>query len=198
MQIGRGKVLIVDDDSAICQLLCHRLAAEAFYCVAATSGEQALEEVRKQSFGVVLLDMILPGISGLEVLRNLDSIQPEACTLVISGYEQLTTAVEAMKLGARDFISKPFDLTDLVMRVENALRLHRVLLEKRKRESTLEERIYRQGEEARELATQTVQSLVRQYLMEQQLSEKGPGKRRKINLKEFASEILRQRRGTNP
>ena len=198
IQIGRGKALIVDDDSAICRLLCQRLAAEAFYCVAATSGEQALQEIRKQNFSVILLDMMLPGISGLDVLRNLDSTQPEACTLVVSGYEKLATAVEAMKLGVRDFISKPFDLTDIVMRVDNALRLQKVFLEKRAREITLEEKIYRQGEEARELATQTVQSLVRQYLLEQQLSEKGPGKRRKINLKEFASGILQQRRGTNP
>ena len=64
IQIGRGKALIVDDDSAICRLLCQRLAAEAFYCVAATSGEQALEEIRKQNFSVILLDMMLPGISG--------------------------------------------------------------------------------------------------------------------------------------
>ena len=118
--------------------------------------------------------MLLPAYPGLDVLRNLDSTQPEACTLVVSGYEKLATAVEAMKLGARDFISKPFDLTGIVMRVDNALRLQKVFLEKRAREITLEEKIYRQGEEARELATQSVQSLVRQYLLERNLAKKVP------------------------
>ena len=116
MEIRKGKVLIVDDDPSIQRLLMQKLAGEGYYCVVASDGEQAISEAERHTFAVVLLDIRLPGISGLEVLRYLIRMQPLVCVIMISGHGDLPIAVESMKLGAFDYISKPFDMNDLTVR----------------------------------------------------------------------------------
>lgn len=180
MDIRSGKVLIVDDDPAIQQLLLKKLASDAYYCVVASDGEQAVEEARRHSFGVVLLDIRLPGISGLEALQYLCSIQPDACVVMVSGNDEQPVAVEAMKMGAYDYIQKPFDLEDLALRVRKATQRHRILVEKREREKSLEEQIQQQETEIRGLVGQTVQTLVREHMLERQFSGKKTSRRRKI------------------
>lgn len=180
MEIKSSKVLIVDDDPSIQQLLLRKLASDAYYCVVASDGEQAVEEARRHSFGVVLLDIRLPGISGLEALQYLCTIQPDACVVMVSGNEEQPVAVEAMKMGAYDYIQKPFNLEDLALRVRKATQRHRVLVEKREREKSLEEQIQQQEVEIRGLVGQTVQTLVREHMLERQFSGKKTSKRRKI------------------
>lgn len=180
MEIKSSKVLIVDDDPSIQQLLLRKLASDAYYCVVASDGEQAVEEARRHSFGVVLLDIRLPGMSGLEALQYLCTIQPDACVVMVSGNEEQPVAVEAMKMGAYDYIQKPFNLEDLALRVRKATQRHRVLVEKREREKSLEEQIQQQEVEIRGLVGQTVQTLVREHMLERQFSGKKTSKRRKI------------------
>lgn len=180
MEIRSGKVLIVDDDPSIQQLLLRKLASDSYYCVVASDGEQAVEEARRHSFGVILLDIRLPGISGLEALQYLCSIQPDACVVMVSGNDTQPVAVEAMKMGAYDYIQKPFDLEDMALRVRKATQRHRVLVEKREREKGLEEQIQQQETEIRGLVGQTVQTLVREHMLERQFSGKKTSRRRKI------------------
>ena len=175
MLAPRGKVLIVDDEASIQRLLMQKLASEAYYCVVAADGEQALEEIRRHNFAVVLLDIGLPGISGLEVLRQLNKLQPSACTVMISGHGELPVAVESMKLGAYDYISKPFDFTDLMARVSNAVQRHNVLQGRQNREKSLEETVRQQGDEIRGLVGQTVQSLVREHIVERRGNRRNTG-----------------------
>ncbi len=191
MENQKGKVLIVDDDPSIQRLLMQKLASEGYYCVVAADGEQALREAESHNFAVVLLDIRLPGISGLEVLRYLVRMQPLVCVIMISGHGDLPIAVESMKLGAFDYISKPFDMDDLTVRSEKALRRHRTLWERHNREHALEDKVKQQEDELRGLVGQTVQALVREHLVERQLSQRRRG-RPKIEpeqLKELAQTV---------
>lgn len=192
----RGYVLIVDDDIAIQLLLHKRLAAEAFYCVAVGDGDQALAEARSHHFDVVLLDIGLPGMSGLEVLRELRATQPAACVVMVSGMDDLATAVEAMKLEAHDYLPKPFDLADLVERVNKALQRHHHLLKRLDRERDMELIIRQQRNDMRELVSQTVSSLATQHVLERQLDEAGGRKWHKIDPKELMTNVLGPRRNT--
>ena len=191
MEIRKGKVLIVDDDPSIQRLLMQKLASEGYYCVVASDGEQAISEAERHTFAVVLLDIRLPGISGLEVLRYLIHMQPMVCVIMISGHGDLPIAVESMKLGAFDYISKPFDMNDLTVRSEKALQRNRILWEKDNRENALNNKLKQQEDELRGLVGQTVQALVREHLVERQLSQRKRG-RPKIEpeqLKELAQTV---------
>ena len=191
MEIRKGKVLIVDDDPSIQRLLMQKLASEGYYCVVATDGEQAISEAERHTFAVVLLDIRLPGISGLEVLRYLIRMQPLVCVIMISGHGDLPIAVESMKLGAFDYISKPFDMNDLTVRSEKALQRNRILCEKDNRENALNFKLKQQEDELRGLVGQTVQALVREHLVERQLSQRKRGRPRiePEQLKELAQTV---------
>ena len=103
-------VLIVDDEQVVCDLICDELSERGFLCTTALDGDEALTKLTTQDFDVVLLDIKLPGISGMEVLRNIQSNHHNTTTIMITAVNDVDTAVEAMKLGASDYIVKPFDL----------------------------------------------------------------------------------------
>ena len=98
------------------------------------------------------------------------------CVIMISGHGDLPIAVESMKLGAFDYISKPFDMNDLTVRSEKALQRNRILWEKNNREQVLNDKVKQQEDELRGLVGQTVQALVREHLVERQLSQRKRGR----------------------
>lgn len=105
----RHKILIVDDDKNIRLLLSQCLEENEDYEVtSAVDGEHALAKVDEESFDLVLLDMKLPGMDGLQVLRRLRALSPDQLVIVITAHGTIETAVEAMKLGAVDYLQKPF------------------------------------------------------------------------------------------
>jgi len=118
---GRIKALIVDDDPAICNLLHQELSDHACACTEARDGITALNRLAAQRFNVVLLDIRLPGMSGVEVLKEIRSRYAGTATIMITGVNDVDTAVKAIKLGASDYIVKPFDLDRLVASVEIAI-----------------------------------------------------------------------------
>jgi len=114
-------VLVVDDDEALRAQLAERLAARGHRVDRAGRGEEALERVRAQEPEVLILDLHLPGMGGLDVLRTLREDDSEAAVLVITAYGDVETAVAAMKLGAFDFVEKPFEMAHLDVLVDKAL-----------------------------------------------------------------------------
>jgi DNA-binding NtrC family response regulator len=117
----RGKVLIIDDDESM-RIGCRQaLESGGFGCAAVESGAQALERIRQESFEVALLDLKMPGMPGMEVLRRLREESPNTAVIVITGYAAIDSAVEAVKLGASDYLPKPFTPEALLVRVERAL-----------------------------------------------------------------------------
>jgi response regulator RpfG family c-di-GMP phosphodiesterase len=117
-------ILVVDDDPLPRELLSEHLEAHGFECVCAASGEEAVAQLTNQSFELVLTDMSMPGLSGMDVLEWVKENQPSVPVILVTGNCELETAVESMKLGAFDYVTKPFDLQTVLDRVRNALRQH--------------------------------------------------------------------------
>jgi len=122
---SRGSILIVDDELAMREACREALDSEGFALAEASSGGSALDLLARQAFDLVILDLKMPQVDGMQVLRSVHRESPGTATVVITGYASIDTAVEAMKLGAADFLPKPF--TPEVLR----LTVHRVLNGKR-------------------------------------------------------------------
>ncbi len=116
------KVLIVDDEASIRSSLEKLLSYEKYRAISAPDGPSALEIVNDERIDIVLLDVKMPGMDGLEVLQKLKEMREELPVIIISGHGTISTAVEATKLGAFDFIEKPIDLDRLLLTVRNGLK----------------------------------------------------------------------------
>ncbi len=119
-------VLVVDDDLASRELLRKGLSPAGFDVSSAPSADEALRVLNGSDVGVVLTDVNMPGSSGIELCRRVAELHPDVPTIVVTGFGSLQTAVEAMRAGAYDFITKPFDLDAVGLAIERALR-HREL-----------------------------------------------------------------------
>src|SRR5256712_11618715 len=115
-------ILIVDDERGIRDTLGAVLRDEGFVADAVASGEECLKAIERRAYGCVLLDVWLPGIDGLETLRQLRQSNRDAAVVIISGHGNIETAVRGTKLGAFDFIEKPLSIERTVLTVRNALR----------------------------------------------------------------------------
>lgn len=102
-------ILIVDDEKNIRMTLSQSLESLEIETDTASNGEEALAKLKEKDFGVILLDIRMPGMPGMEVLRQVREIRPDIRVIMITAYGTIETAVEAMKLGAIDFLQKPFD-----------------------------------------------------------------------------------------
>jgi two-component system response regulator HydG len=115
-----ARILIIDDDDAV-RMSTERMLRSAGYTVqAVSSGEHGLATARSGAFDVILSDLQMPGLSGLDVLRKLREARVDSTFIIMTGFGTVDTAVEAMKLGAVDFVQKPFVRDELLMRVRSA------------------------------------------------------------------------------
>lgn len=114
------KILIVDDEKPICDLIDMNLTAAGYSCVAVQDGLAAIDEIEKNTFDLVLLDIMLPGADGYDVMEY---IRPYKVPVIfISAKHEVKDRVRGLKLGADDYLIKPFDVTELLARVEAVLR----------------------------------------------------------------------------
>ena len=109
----RPRLLVVDDDRAILTLIGTIALAEGFDVATTVNGEDAMKQLRHRPADLVLLDLRMPGITGLDVLRAIREISPRCKVVLMTGYATIDSAVEAVKLGAIDYLTKPFDLQRL-------------------------------------------------------------------------------------
>jgi DNA-binding response OmpR family regulator len=105
-------LLIVEDERDLCELLAEFFGAKGFAVVSAFSGEEALAKLREQPADIVLLDILLPGLSGLEVLRRIKQLYPKARVIMVTSLDQEETRDQAHRYGAAAYITKPFDFSD--------------------------------------------------------------------------------------
>lgn len=119
-------ILVVDDEESICQSLKAILSDEGYQVLTAMSGEEAVNIVEEEMPQLVLLDIWLPGMDGLETLKAIKKINPQILVIIMSGHGTIETAVKATKLGAFDFIEKPLSLDKIIILVNNALSLIRL------------------------------------------------------------------------
>ena len=115
------KVLIIDDENIICKG-CEIILGELGYlCDHSLSGVAGLELVLNNPYDVLLLDMKLKDMDGMKILETVKKIKPEIYIIVITGYSTVKNAVTAMKLGANDYISKPFSEDDIAIAISNGI-----------------------------------------------------------------------------
>ncbi len=143
----KGSILIVDDEESIRDVISRGLQKDGYDCVMASDGTEALETVSKQSFDLVLLDIKMPGVSGIEVLSQIMTEHPDTCVIMATAVADGHTAVEAMKMGALDYITKPLNMNDLSFRVEQTLEKKRLIQENRNYKIRLAEQALRESED---------------------------------------------------
>jgi two-component system, NtrC family, nitrogen regulation response regulator NtrX len=115
------KILLVDDDSKIEKIVAEILCDHGFEIVCAETGTKALELIEQKAFDLILLDVMLPDADGIEILNKIMQLQPHVPVVMISGFATIARAVTAVKIGAYDFLEKPFDHQRLLVTVKNAL-----------------------------------------------------------------------------
>ncbi len=116
-----SKVLIIDDEAGLRDMLIFGLTDRGYHVVPAASGEEGIEKSKHENFDLMVCDIMMPGKSGVEVLKEIKVIQPEVEVVMATGYATLETAVESMKQGAFDYIPKPYSLDQLCVIFEKAL-----------------------------------------------------------------------------
>lgn len=124
-------ILIVDDEEVIRTSLGGFLQKMDHRIEEAASGEEALEIVGKEDFDIILVDLKMPGMGGLELLKRLREIDPEISVIIITGFGTMETVIQALRLGASDFLNKPVNLQDLTAAVEKSSRLRALRIEQR-------------------------------------------------------------------
>ena len=137
MQSDKPSILIIDDDEQIRSLLRESLS-HRFDCVDVASAEEALSVLEAVSFNLVISDIQMDGLSGFDLAPRVLERSPETVVIMISGQQTIEAAIEAMRVGAFDYITKPLDLRHVEAAVDRALKHQGLLEQKRKYENHLE------------------------------------------------------------
>lgn len=116
------RVLLVDDEKEFVEALSERLTVRGYDVTTSLSGEDAVESVTRFNFDAVILDVSMPGISGVEALRQIKRIKPLTEVIMLTGHATVDTAIEGMKLGALDYLIKPCETEDLLAKIDMAHR----------------------------------------------------------------------------
>ena len=120
------RILIVDDEKMICFIFAQRLFKEGYLCTTANNGKEALGHFHKNTFSLIISDIKMPEIDGIELLKRIKALNPKMMVVIMTAYPEIDLAVEAMRLGANDFLIKPVDLDLLVLSVKNVLEKKRL------------------------------------------------------------------------
>ncbi|MEX2116547.1 MAG: response regulator [Bacteroidota bacterium] len=117
----KNRILVVDDEEALRTVLSSELEGEGYQVNTAADGDEAIKIIGTQQFHLILLDIKMPNVDGFEVLKFVKQHQPATKVIMLTGFADLKNAIESKKLGAEDFVSKPYDLVDLLTTVERVL-----------------------------------------------------------------------------
>jgi DNA-binding NtrC family response regulator len=116
-----ANILIVDDDPRIPVLLKELLKSEGYESVLATNGMHALELIKQEAFDLIITDLRMPHMNGMELLREVKTLWPSIPVIMITAYASDKTAVESAKLGVFDYLAKPFKVEELIAAIDRAL-----------------------------------------------------------------------------
>ena len=128
MTTQQGKILIVDDEELARQVLHRKLSNEGYHCLEAASANQALDKLKKNSIELAILDIKMPGKSGLELLPEIREHYPDTAVIMATVINDTNTAFQCMRQGAVDYITKPLNLDEVVLSVDRALEMRRLRL----------------------------------------------------------------------
>lgn len=134
------RILLVDDDADIRETMVTLLTMNDYCVTSVADGQSAIEEVKKEKFNIVITDLMMPKMTGIDVIKNLKAIDPDLQCIVITGYATVSTAVDAMKAGAYDYLMKPFNGTEVLMLLKRVMELQDLQAENSQLKRTLHQR----------------------------------------------------------
>jgi len=121
------RILLVDDEKTMVKYLSKRLIKKGFEISIAYNGLEALEQVKAADFDVVLLDVLMPGMNGIDTLKEIKKIKPRTEVIMLTGHASVEAGIEGMKAGAFNYIMKPFDPNELVTEINLAYEQRRIM-----------------------------------------------------------------------
>lgn len=133
-----ANVLLVDDEEQFLEVLSERLETRGLQVNSVTSGEDAVTQVEDQNFDAIVVDLAMPGIDGIETMKRIKEKRPDLEIIILTGHATVKTGIEAMKLGAEDFLEKPVDLSVLLEKISNAKHKRMLVLEKKSQDEMKE------------------------------------------------------------
>jgi DNA-binding NtrC family response regulator len=129
-----ANVMLVDDEEQFLDVLSQRLEARGLKVKAVTSGEDAVNQVEDHNFDAIIVDLAMPGIDGIETLKRIKEKRPDLEIIMLTGHATVKSGIEAMKLGADDFLEKPVDLDVLLEKIGEAKNKRMLVVEKGRQE----------------------------------------------------------------
>ena len=124
------RVLLVDDEEKFLEMMAERMRARGMQVTTATSAAEAVRTAEKESFDAIVLDLKMPDMDGIEVLKLLKQKRPDSQIILLTGHATVEKGIEAMKLGAMDFLEKPADLNELSNKIKEAQTQKMLIVEK--------------------------------------------------------------------
>ena len=149
-QPAREQILIVDDEAGVRSILQKHLENDGAECVTSHDGTDALNKMQSRHFDLVISDMMMPGMTGMELLHRVKEQQPETAFIMVTGLKDINTAVDSLRVGACDFITKPFELPAIRHAVDRAIERRRLLIENRLYREKLEAKVRKRTVELNE------------------------------------------------
>jgi DNA-binding NtrC family response regulator len=159
---SNGRILVVDDEEIMRDVLSDLLSSESYKVDLAENGSQALEMMRDRDYGVMVLDLMMPDLDGFQILEEMKKAENSPAALILTAFGSIEKAIKATKLGAFDFITKPFKNDELLLAVKNALEHRRLVEENRRLRKSFSERFSFQNIIGKSAAMQQVFDLISQ------------------------------------
>jgi len=153
-------LLVVDDEAAIRRVLCQKLSREGYQCEEADAAEQVLNTLATSPIALVILDIKMPGKSGIELLPEIKSDYPDTAVIMATAITDINVAIQCLKQGADDYLCKPFNLEEVSLAVQRALEKRRLKLEIREYQQFLEEKVEEQTGAIRKIFLGAIEALV--------------------------------------
>lgn len=178
--------LVVDDEPRLRQVLVHLMRNDGFRCFEASNGVEAIELLEHQPVTLIMSDMRMPRMDGIELLRQVRARWPDIAVVMITAVAEVEVAVSCLGIGAMDYLTKPFHLEEVRARVRQALEKRRLILENRDYQERLEERVAAQARRLEELFLAGIQALA------EALEVKDPYTRgHSVRMSQYSSSIAR-------
>lgn len=119
--MNKKNLLVVDDEEIILSVLAEDLNRDDLFVQTASNGEEAMNLLAKNHYNLIVTDLAMPGVDGIEVLRVAKQLDPTVCVVILTGYGNMTSAIEALRLGADDYLLKPCESEELYYRISRCL-----------------------------------------------------------------------------